>query len=71
MTSQKQTNVLTGNKTENRTFTCPVVEFEGELAVEFPDELIEELGWEIGDVLKWEKVMNDRFILKLVRKNNE
>jgi hypothetical protein len=62
---------LTGNKTENRTFTCPVVEFEGELAVEFPDELIEELGWEIGDVLKWEKVMNDRFILKLVRKNNE
>jgi heterodisulfide reductase subunit B len=71
MTSQKQTNVLTGNKTENRTFTCPVVEFEGELAVEFPDELIEELGWEVGDVLKWEKVMNDRFILKLVRKNNE
>lgn len=71
MTSQKQTNVLTGNKTENKTFICPVVEFEGELAVEFPDELLEELGWEVGDVLKWERVMKDRFTLKLVRKNNE
>ena len=71
MTSTKQTNVLTGNKAENKTFSCPVIEFEGELAVEFPDELLEELQWQVGDVLKWERVMKDRFTLKLVRKNNE
>lgn len=71
MTSTKQTNDLTGNKTGNKTFTCPVVEFEGELAVEFPDELLEELNWKEGDELVWGQVMKDRFTLKLVRKNNE
>ena len=69
MTSQKQTNGLTGNKTaKNKTFTCPVVEFEGELAVEFPDELLDELGWKEGDELVWDQVMKDRYTLKLVRK---
>jgi bifunctional DNA-binding transcriptional regulator/antitoxin component of YhaV-PrlF toxin-antitoxin module len=27
---------------------------DGELFIEFPDEIIEELGWEEGDVLSWD-----------------
>ena len=27
---------------------------EGELCVRLPDELLEQLGWEIGDELDWE-----------------
>ena len=27
---------------------------EGELCVRLPDELLEQLGWEIGDELSWE-----------------
>lgn len=26
----------------------------GDLFIEFPDELIEELGWQEGDVLNWD-----------------
>lgn len=68
MISQKQTKHSTGTSTANKTFTCPVVEYEGELAVEFPDELLDELQWKAGDHLVWEQVMKDRFTLKLVRK---
>jgi hypothetical protein len=28
---------------------------EGELCVRLPDELLEQLGWEIGDELDWEE----------------
>jgi bifunctional DNA-binding transcriptional regulator/antitoxin component of YhaV-PrlF toxin-antitoxin module len=27
---------------------------DGELFIEFPDEIIEELGWEEGDILSWD-----------------
>ena len=27
---------------------------DGELFIEFPDEIIEELGWEEGDILTWD-----------------
>ena len=27
---------------------------DGELFIELPDDLIEELGWEEGDVLSWD-----------------
>jgi bifunctional DNA-binding transcriptional regulator/antitoxin component of YhaV-PrlF toxin-antitoxin module len=26
---------------------------EGELFIEFPEEIIEELGWQEGDILSW------------------
>jgi bifunctional DNA-binding transcriptional regulator/antitoxin component of YhaV-PrlF toxin-antitoxin module len=27
---------------------------QGELFIEFPDELIDELGWKEGDILNWD-----------------
>lgn len=27
---------------------------DGELFIEFPDEIIEELGWQEGDILSWD-----------------
>ena len=27
---------------------------QGELFIEFPDELIDELGWQEGDILNWD-----------------
>lgn len=39
--------------TEERKWTVPVIEFEGDLAVEFPDELMEAAGWKVGDVMVW------------------
>lgn len=37
---------------------------EGELCLDFPDDLIENLGWQIGDVLVWEPGPNGTWILK-------
>jgi hypothetical protein len=34
-------------------WTVPIIEFEGDLAVEFPDELMEAAGWKVGDVMTW------------------
>lgn len=36
-------------------YTVPVIEVEGELALDFPDELLEDMNWEAGDVLTWVK----------------
>jgi bifunctional DNA-binding transcriptional regulator/antitoxin component of YhaV-PrlF toxin-antitoxin module len=36
-------------------YTVEVQENEqGELFIEFPDELIDELGWKEGDILNWD-----------------
>lgn len=35
-------------------YICPVVEDDaGEMCLEFPDDLLENTGWKIGDVLVW------------------
>ena len=67
MTLQEQMKNLNETTEQTTKFVCPVVEFEGELAVEFPDELLDELNWKAGDTLVWDKIMPDRFALKLVR----
>ena len=51
-------------QSQNR-FVCPVSEdSDGELMLEFPDELVEALGWKIGDVLVWEPRPNGEWLLK-------
>lgn len=35
-------------------YVVAVEEEDGELVVPIPDELMEEMGWKIGDVLVWE-----------------
>ena len=35
-------------------YVVTVEEEDGELVVPIPDELMEEMGWKIGDVLVWE-----------------
>lgn len=38
---------------EKNSWTVPIIEFEGDLAVEFPDELMEAAGWKVGDTMTW------------------
>lgn len=37
----------------------------GELFIQFPDEIIEELGWQEGDVLQW-NLKGEGIILKKI-----
>lgn len=36
-------------------YNVPVIEVEGELALDFPDGLLEDMNWKAGDVLTWVK----------------
>jgi bifunctional DNA-binding transcriptional regulator/antitoxin component of YhaV-PrlF toxin-antitoxin module len=46
------------------TYTSKVLEIcdNGDAIVELPDELMEELGWKVGDVLKYEEKDGKVFI---------
>lgn len=46
---------------------CPET---GEPVLIFPDDLCEELGWQIGDDLIWEEVLGEdsRYIIRLQKK---
>ena len=53
-------------------FICPIVEdSDGQLCLEFPDELMETLDLKIGDVIQWEPTINESWILKKKEVNNE
>jgi hypothetical protein len=41
----------------------------GELFIEFPDEIIEELGWEDGDILSWD-VKGEGIVLSKVNEES-
>lgn len=41
--------------TVGKTYTAEVVEIEGELALDLPDDLIKAMKWKAGDELRWEK----------------
>lgn len=42
--------------TSNFIYTTKVVEQDGELAVEFPDEMMDNLDLKVGDTLTWNKI---------------
>lgn len=52
----------------NKTYTSKVEDYIGELFFKIPDELIEELGWEIDDKVVWIDNNDGTFNL---RKDNE
>jgi bifunctional DNA-binding transcriptional regulator/antitoxin component of YhaV-PrlF toxin-antitoxin module len=42
---------------------------DGELFIEFPDEIIEELGWQEGDLLSWD-VKGEGIVLSRVNEES-
>jgi hypothetical protein len=53
-------------------FICPIVkDDDGELCIEFSDELMESLDLKVGDTLSWEPSLNNTWILKKIGVENE
>jgi uncharacterized membrane protein (UPF0127 family) len=51
-------------------YTCPVGEdSSGDLILEFPDEMMDAMGWKVGDTLVWEPMLNGAWSLKKVDKD--
>lgn len=42
----------------------------GELYIEFPDELLNQVGWDDGDTLLWEELSNGSFLIKKEENEN-
>ena len=48
----------------NKFYDAPIqVDSDGELVFVFPDELMMELDWNIGDTLRWQKNDDDSWTL--------
>lgn len=41
--------------TIGKTYRAEVIEVDGELALDLPDDLLETMGWKAGDTLRWEQ----------------
>lgn len=51
-----------------KTWTLPILaDDDGELILEFPDELMEIADWHPGDSLQWNKLDDDTWELKKVK----
>lgn len=41
--------------TVGKSYRAEVIEIDDELALDLPDDLIETMGWKVGDTLRWEQ----------------
>jgi len=51
-----------------KTYRAEVIEIDDELALDLPDDLLETMGWKVGDTLRWEQA-GEAWILSRV--NND
>ena len=38
-------------------------DINGELFIEFPDDLMDKMGWEAGDILQWTEQLNGNWLI--------
>jgi hypothetical protein len=51
-----------------KTWTLPILaDDDGELILEFPDEFMDIVEWQVGDSLKWEQIDNGTWSLTKVK----
>ena len=50
---------------------APIIEVDGELCIEFPDELMETLDLSGGDVLQWEQLNSNEWKITKAGEANE
>jgi bifunctional DNA-binding transcriptional regulator/antitoxin component of YhaV-PrlF toxin-antitoxin module len=55
----------------DKVYTGTVVEEDGELMLVFPQEMIEELGWEEGDNIVWDVDDNNRVVIAKKEKKTD
>jgi bifunctional DNA-binding transcriptional regulator/antitoxin component of YhaV-PrlF toxin-antitoxin module len=48
----------------NKTYIGDVIEQDGELMLQFPPEMLEELGWQPGDTIVWDDDENGNIIVR-------
>ena len=47
-----------------------IADSDGELILQFPDDMMEELGWEVGDSLVWEQLDDGKWSLRKVENSD-
>lgn len=59
--------MATKNSGNLKSWTIPVEKVGDDLALSFPDELLDAVDWKIGDVLQWSENKNGSWTLRKVR----
>ena len=47
-----------------------IADSDGELILQFPDDMMEELGWEVGDSLVWKQLDDGKWSLRKVENSD-
>lgn len=47
-------------------YTATVEEEDGELLLNLPDEMLEEMGWEVGTTIEWIDIGDGRWMIRRV-----
>jgi len=50
---------------------APIIEVDGELCIEFSDELMETLDFKVGDMLQWEQLPHNEWKLTKIGEKDE
>lgn len=50
---------------------APIIEVDGDLCIEFSDELMETLDLSVGDVLQWEQINSNEWKITKAGEANE
>lgn len=71
MSNRAKNNMV--RRKELNTYELEVLKDEptGELYFEFPDALMNQMGWDVGDTLIWEELPNGNWELHLEKDKNE
>lgn len=51
----------------NRTYVADVIEENGELMLQFPPEMLEELDWHPGDTIVWDEDESGNIVVRKAR----
>ena len=51
--------------------SAPIIEVDGELCIEFSDALMETLDFKVGDVLQWEQLPDNKWLITKAGEANE
>ena len=51
--------------------SAPIIDVDGELCIEFSDELMETLDFKVGDVLQWEQLPDNKWLITKAGEANE
>ena len=59
---------MKNSKENQNSFIAPIIEIDGELAIEFSDEMMKTLDLSVGDTIEYVKNSDESYFIEVVKK---